>query len=167
MTQDFESWYAREHGRLVNSLYVVSGSQDAAAEATDEAFTRAAVRWRRVSKMESPTAWTYQVGLNVIRRMMRKHRREQDAARRAVGPHTLFVDPPHPEVWAAVRTLPERQRSAIVLRYVADLAEDDIATVLNVPRGTVASDLSRGRKALAALLADPNPIVLEATHDRH
>jgi DNA-directed RNA polymerase specialized sigma24 family protein len=59
-------------------------------------------------------------------------------------------------VWDVVRALPDRQRMAVVLRYVADLAEDDIAVAMGVTRGTVASTLAAARRSLAALLAEPD-----------
>jgi RNA polymerase sigma-70 factor (ECF subfamily) len=51
-------------------------------------------------------------------------------------------------VWAAVARLPEQERTLIALRYVADLPQAQIAEVLGIPPGTVASGLSRGRRRL-------------------
>ncbi len=59
-------------------------------------------------------------------------------------------------MWAAVAALPEKQQRAVVLRYVADLPEAAIAAALGVSRGTVASNLSDARRALAAALGDPD-----------
>ncbi len=59
-----------------------------------------------------------------------------------------------PEVWEAVRALPVRQRTAVVLRYVADLPEAAIAEAMGVRRGTVASNLADGRRSLARFLSD-------------
>ncbi len=81
------------------------------------------------------------------------------------GPRPGQVDD-HPlddEVWQAVRALPDRQRTAIVLRYVADLPEADIAEALHVSRGTVASNLSDARKALARFLDDDETQPAEST----
>ena len=69
--------------------------------------------------------------------------------------------PVFPEVWVAVRLLPTRQRVAIVLRYVADLGEDEIAATMGVTRGTVASTLADARHALALVLGpqtDPSEV---------
>jgi DNA-directed RNA polymerase specialized sigma24 family protein len=51
--------------------------------------------------------------------------------------------------------LPDRQRKAIVLRFVADLAEADIAVAMGATRGTVASTLAAARRRLAELLREP------------
>jgi len=55
---------------------------------------------------------------------------------------------------AAMRRLPAAQREAIALHYLADLPINEVATATGVPVGTVKARLSRGRAALAVLLAD-------------
>jgi RNA polymerase sigma factor (sigma-70 family) len=152
---DFEPWYRREHDRMVNSLYLISGSVDAARDATDEGFARAAQHWSRVRRMDSPAGWTFRVALNVLRREMRRRTREVDALRRRGSTEAFVERSPDPDLWRAVAALPDRQREAIVLRYVADLPEADIAIALGVARGTVASNLSRARESLAGTLGDP------------
>jgi RNA polymerase sigma factor (sigma-70 family) len=153
-TDGFEDWYRREHPKLVNSLFAATGSVDAAKEATDEAFARAAARWPRVRTMEYPAAWTYRVALNALRKSSRRRSREIALATRTASTDSLLPPVPHPEVWDAIRALPPQQRHAIVLRYVADLPEQEIATALGVTRGTVASTLSRARASLADSLAE-------------
>jgi RNA polymerase sigma-70 factor (sigma-E family) len=56
-------------------------------------------------------------------------------------------------LWQALRRLPTRQRTALVLRFYADATDADIATALDCRPGTVRSLLSRG---LAALRRDPS-----------
>jgi RNA polymerase sigma-70 factor (ECF subfamily) len=59
------------------------------------------------------------------------------------------LDPePASDVWAAVARLPEQDRLLIALRYVADLRQAEIADVLGIPPGTVASGLNRSRRRL-------------------
>lgn len=57
----------------------------------------------------------------------------------------------HEPLWTAVRTLPRAQRAVIVLRYVEDHTEAEIAELLGIARGTVKSHASR---ALAHLQRD-------------
>jgi RNA polymerase sigma factor (sigma-70 family) len=153
-TDGFEEWFLREHPKVVNSLFLVSGSVDAAKEAADEAFARAAARWPRVRAMDYPSAWTYRVALNALRKTLRRRARELELAASLAGAGTTELPIAYPEVWEAVRALPPQQRDAIVLRYVGDLPEVEVARVLGVRRGTVASTLSRARAALAIALSD-------------
>ncbi len=62
--EPFESWYAREHPRMVATLLLATGDLDLATEGVDEACTRALARWERVSAMGAPTGWAYSVALN-------------------------------------------------------------------------------------------------------
>jgi len=51
--------------------------------------------------------------------------------------------------WDAVRKLPERPRSVVTLYYAGDHPVAEVAEILGVPEGTVRSDLTRARAALA------------------
>ncbi|MDV2687085.1 sigma-70 family RNA polymerase sigma factor, partial [Alkalihalophilus lindianensis] len=44
--------------------------------------------------------------------------------------------------------LPEKYRSAIVLKYIEDLSLNEISEILNLPLGTVKTRIHRGREAL-------------------
>jgi RNA polymerase sigma-70 factor, ECF subfamily len=149
---DFETWYRREHPRLLGALTVAAGSPDVAADATAEAFVRAYERWDRVRDMASPGGWLYRVALNVVRRRARRLAFEHDVLRRSVP----VAEPPplvHPEVWDAVRALPRQQRVAIALRYVLDLPEAEVAAVMGVTRGSASATLTAARRRLADDLA--------------
>jgi RNA polymerase sigma factor (sigma-70 family) len=58
------------------------------------------------------------------------------------------------EVFLALRTLPHRQREALVLRYYLDLSEAEIAAAMGIARGTVKSTTSRTLAALAKKLGE-------------
>ena len=144
----FETWYLREHPKVVAALTWVAGDPDVAADATDEAFARAYADWRRVARMSSPGGWVYRVALNVLRRRMRRTAFE----RHAVTPPAAVAQVVDREIWTVVQQLPERQRVAVVLRYLLDLPEREVATAMGVSRGTVASALAAARQRLAAWL---------------
>jgi RNA polymerase sigma-70 factor (ECF subfamily) len=54
--------------------------------------------------------------------------------------------------WSAVRELPSRPRIVVSLYFGADRSTAEIASILDVPEGTVRSDLTRARQVLAAQL---------------
>lgn len=154
MEEDFDRWYEREHAQVLAVLTVLSGDVELAREATDEAFARALERWERVAAMTSPAAWVHTVGLNCLRRTRRRARLEGALIRRR-PPRSVTVDKePDPELWEAVRRLAPRQRLAVVLRFVGDLSEPEIAEVMRISRGTVASTLADARALLRTVLAD-------------
>lgn len=156
VSDGFEEWYPEAHGRVLATMLLVSGSLDAAAEATDEAFCRAFVKWRTVSETTSPVAWTIRVAINVTRRRARRAGLEARLLRRQ--PPADLVPAPAGEAWDAVKDLPERQRQVLVLRYVADLSEAEIARILGVSRSSISTSLTAARRNAAQLLCDPiNP----------
>jgi DNA-directed RNA polymerase specialized sigma24 family protein len=118
-------------------MILCTGVRTLAQEATDEAFTRALIKWEQVSGMTSPSAWVFSVARNHARRIARRASLEQTLLRRA----TVVVAVPGPagEIWEVVKALPERQRAVIVMRYVLDLPELAIANALGVRRGTVSA----------------------------
>ena len=62
------------------------------------------------------------------------------------------VDGPSPDAlafWDSVRRLPERHRTVMVLYYAGDRSVAEVASILSIPEGTVRSDLTRARAALA------------------
>jgi RNA polymerase sigma factor (sigma-70 family) len=149
----FDGWYRTEHARMLALLTVVAGDADMARDTTAEAFTRALERWDRVGAMDSPSAWTYRVGVNLLHRRRRRAAFEQRLLREAPEPTPpATVDP---DLWNAVRALPVRQRTAVALRYVCDLPVEEIAAVMGVAAGTVSATLTAARRRLAVDLREP------------
>jgi DNA-directed RNA polymerase specialized sigma24 family protein len=100
--------------------------------------------------MAAPGGWVQTVALNVLRRNLRRRR-----VLPWVRPALCEVDLPDAELWAAVRSLPHRQQTAVVLRYVHDLPEAEVALAMGIARGTVASTLSAARTRLGRTLRAP------------
>jgi RNA polymerase sigma-70 factor (ECF subfamily) len=146
----FEDWYRSEYRSIVHSLVLITGNADVAVDAASEACARALERWESVSAMMSPSGWAYTVGLNVAKRTLRRKRVEALLLGRSTGPPPVHDEAS--ELWDAVRRLPRRQRVAIVLHYVADLSQKDVASVMGVTEGTVAATLHTARKRLAGSL---------------
>ena len=99
-----------------------------------------------MSKMASPGGWTYRVALNELRRSLRGHGRDQSRAGATLAARVPETDP---DLWDLVRRLPERQRTAIALRYIADLPEQEVADAMGIRRSTAASTLTQARQRLA------------------
>ena len=107
---------------------------------------RAYERWRRVRVMERPQAWVFRVAFNHRKPDRRAvNARPVPTALVAAG-GTVVDEADRLDVRDALARLPERQRTAVVLRYYADLPLADIAEVMGVATGTVKSTLhSRAR----------------------
>jgi RNA polymerase sigma factor (sigma-70 family) len=142
----FDDFYRNEHSRVFGVVVALTGRADLAGDAADEAFARALARWSRVSKMASPGAWTAKVAINVVRRSIGRATRE----RALLGDQTPVDIAPatDPELWALVRALPPRQRTAVALRYVGDFTHADIARAMRIRPGTVGSTLDAAHRNL-------------------
>lgn len=148
---EFAEWYGVLWPRVLRAVTVSVGDRDLAEEATAEAFARALARWPRPAKFHSPASWLHKVALNEVRSRWRRARLERRVLERVAAEPTPPTDGPEPgddTLWTAVAALPDRARRMIALRYVLDLREAEIADLLGVTRGTVASTLSKARQQL-------------------
>lgn len=155
--RDFGEWYADAYPRLAAALALIAHDRELARDAAAEACARALERWNRVQAMASPDGWAYRVGVNGLRRLQRRaaiERRLLARVRTAVSTDPVEIDL---ALWDAVRALPERQREAIALRYVLDLEQHEVAEVMGVRPGTVASTLHAARAQLASVLVIADP----------
>lgn len=153
--EEFDAWYLREHPRVVSTVAAVTGRPGVAAEAADEAFTRACERWARVRAMASPGGWVTAVALNDARRRLRRSGHERRLLVWVAATAPAEAAPPawSPEVWEALAGLPPREREAVALRYVADLPVAEVASIMGIAPGTAASTLHSARARLARVLA--------------
>ncbi len=154
----FEQFYEGVRPRLVRSLAVFCGGDlDAAADAADEALVRALERWSRVRAMDSPEAWTFTVGRNLLRR---RYRRQSDERR-----HSASLVPRDARdfsggvddavtVWGAVAELSSTERETLALRYLLGLTEAEVAETVDRPAGTVSASLARVRRRLRIRLGE-------------
>lgn len=146
---EFTAFYEREADRIVRTVSLIVRDAALAEDAAAEAFARAWARWTQVRSHDRPAAWVMQVALNECRSRFRRRRVERRKAHAVARPdHTYDPEPRASEVWEAVESLPDRDRALIALRYIADLPQAEIAAVMGIPVGTVASGLNRGRRRL-------------------
>ena len=151
---DFEQFYRRTYPGLVAVAKVMAGGMNAPDDLVQDTMLRAFVHWPRVSHLDMPAGWCHRVLLNLCAKWYWRQRTEarwRDRQRRhepsSAAPTATVV-----AFCAAARKLPSRPRAAVVLHYVADRPVAEVAAILQVPEGTVRSDLSRARAVLAAEL---------------
>jgi RNA polymerase sigma-70 factor (sigma-E family) len=144
----------RVRPRLVGMLSLLCGDGDTAEELAQETLARVWLRWSRVRELDEPlaTAWTYRVGVNLANSWLRRRIAERRARARLDARATdAHLDPDPADavtIRRAVAALPRRQRTALVLRYYADLPVAEVAALMGCAPGTVKSLTS---KALTAL----------------
>lgn len=140
-----------------------------ALDATQNALIAVARGIRRFDGRSAFTTWLYRVAMNAaLDELRRRNRRPIPVETLPEGHAATATDQVDARIDldAALGSLPVDFRVAVVLRDLCDLDYAEIATVLDVPVGTVRSRISRGRDALAALVGNPRRDTRRPTEQR-
>lgn len=152
---EFATLYQARFGDLSAQLYAYLGDSSEAQDVVQEAFVRAWQRWDKIGEYDDPVAWVRRVAWNLA---TTRHRRlavvRKFISRSGPPEHQPEASPDRVALVAALRRIPEQQRRAMVMHYLADLSVADIAHDIGVAEGTVKSWLHRGRHELAKLLTE-------------
>ncbi len=151
---DFATFYRAHYRTLVGLGIVLCGDKGVAEELTQDAFIKVHDNWGRLSSYDDPVAWTRRVLANSATSRGRRLTTEAKLRVRLRwrrSPDVALPDSDQ-EMWNLVRALPPRQAQVLALRYWDDLANDEIARVLEIGTESVKTHLARGRAALRAQL---------------
>jgi RNA polymerase sigma-70 factor (sigma-E family) len=154
---DFEAFCFRENPRLIRMLTLFCGDAELARDLAQEALVRAWVHWRKVRKMDRPELWTKRVAINLATSHFRRRRTERiTQARISTGAMLEQLDDNSDRVAirAALLRLSERQRAAILLRYLEDLSVEQTADLMSCSVGTVKKLTARGLVGLRTWVRD-------------
>lgn len=140
--------FRREVGPIFSYLLVRCGSRSTAEDLTSETFAAAIKRFDAGCGDEVTPAWLRTVAK---RRLIDHWRSLASRDRSMVRLAGLAMTPPAPpsdpddDIDRALSSLPERQRAALVLRYMDDFSTSEVATALDVTYKAAESLLSRAR----------------------
>ncbi|GAA0572194.1 SigE family RNA polymerase sigma factor [Kribbella sandramycini] len=159
---DFTAFVLARSGRLVHFARMLCGDAALAEDLVQAALEKAYLRWERI-ELADPFAYVRQAVVNQhLSWARRRPWRERPSG--AAAELDLFIDTPPDDsgtidrrvsVGAALAALSRRERAVVVLRYVEDLTEKEVAAVLGVAVGTVKSANARalGKLRVAPELA--------------
>jgi RNA polymerase sigma factor (sigma-70 family) len=157
----FDALFDAHFDRAVRLAWLLApGDPGAAEDAAADAIARV---WRQWAKGAVDDFWPYLriAVVNQIRGRGRRvaigRRHEGALTQPTVGADFEIAVVDRAVLAAALRALPDRQRTAVVLRFYEDLSEGDCARIMRCSLGTVKSTTSRGLAALRVLM--------EANHD--
>ena len=148
----FDHFYAEHYREVARALALTLGDAELGGEAADEAMVRAYERWSTVRDYDSPAGWTYRVGLNWARSVLRRRRRRDRLPLYDPGV-TVMPELGEPAVIRALAALNDDQRAVVVCRFLLDWSVEETATALGVRPGTVQSRLHRAVRQLQARLS--------------
>jgi len=154
---DFETFVRENWSALMSMATAISPSRAEAEDLVQTALTNAYGRWARIRPDEA-LAYLRRSILNARVSRWRRHR----------GRETVFADPPDRHDRASdldqvdarevllplLRELPPGQRAVLVLRYLLDLPDAEIADTLRITPATVRSQAARALATLRAKSTD-------------
>ena len=134
----FRKVYETALPRLVRLAHLITGSNSVAEDVVHDVFVAAYRKWERI---DDPHAYLYRAVVNrsrsVLRRRVLESKHESNSS-------TTELPPELDEVWIALARIPAKRRTALVLRYYADLPVEAIAEIMGVRPATVRSLIHRG-----------------------
>jgi DNA-directed RNA polymerase specialized sigma24 family protein len=140
-----EAVYTAAYRELLRVAYVLTGSGAAAEDVVQDVFCRVGPR---IAELENPVAYLRVAVVNQCRSI---HRRVVRAPRLEVP--QPFLDGRLIELQDALRSLSGRQRTAIVMRYLCDLPDREIADLIGCREATVRTLIHRGLAELRAVIS--------------
>jgi len=143
------------------AVYSMGGDQSAAADVTQQVFVKLMTRISQFRGNSEFMTWLYRLVVNCCLDERRKQRRfvplaefgSTKTSRRHISQATTYARRELAgHVQAAIAELKPKLRWPILLKYLEGFSYEEIAAVLGCSKGTVASRLNRGHKALAKRL---------------
>lgn len=151
---EFDEFVVARSQALFRTAYLLVQDAGLAEDLVQTALTKAWFAWQRI---EDPEAYVRRVMATTATSWWRRRWVRETPAEQP-GLHTQAPADPHLEtlaeeqdLWNAIGHLPRRQRVVVVLRYIEDRTEGDVAGLLGCSVGTVKSQCA---KALAKLRLD-------------
>lgn len=147
----FAATVGQHYPGLVRRLTAVVGDHESALDLAQEAYLRAYRAWERFDGTDA-RAWLHTIGLRLAFN-------ERDRQRRWAGlfgrhaEAVSWLNPADADLYEALRGLRREQRAALLLNVVDGYTQAEVAAILGVAPGTVASWLSRAKAQLREVLS--------------
>jgi RNA polymerase sigma factor (sigma-70 family) len=147
-----------QYDRIYRTAWRWCGHRDDAEDIAQEVCVKIGQAIARFDGRSAFSSWVYRITLNAVRDWQRA------GARRGRHVHAYAeVSPTEAEaeqeaaatssqLWTAVRSLPEKQRDAVLLVYAEELSHAEAAAIMGIKEATVSFHVFEARKTLRGLL---------------
>ncbi|WP_101258423.1 SigE family RNA polymerase sigma factor [Streptomyces barkulensis] len=151
---EYRQYVADRWPRMLRTAYLLTGNHHDAEDLAQVALAKAYTGWERVQRAADPDAYVWRIMINAnadrLRRLkVREWLTDRFPERQSADRADRIVD--RSLLMEALGRLPARQRAVVVLRFLEDRSESEVAAVLGTGVGTVRSHTAR---ALARLRRD-------------
>ena len=153
----FSSLFEQHKNLVYKTAYLMLGEVHGAEDALQEVFLSV---HKSLSSFDARkgafTTWLYRITFNYC---LNDRRKQRHASLEDASP-MLAIDFPSTQLeeedllWQATRSLSEKQKAVVILRYYWELPYSEIAFILDVPLGTVKSRLDLALKSLRKILEE-------------
>ena len=145
-TSRMEELYAIHAQRAGRLAYFLVGDRDLAQDLVQEAFLKVFARWGNLREAQSFAAYLNRTIVNLAHKTHRRRRVERryldkQPSLEAMAPQRDYETAD--ELWQQLQLLPQRQRTAIVLRYYEDLTDHQAAEAMGCSQTAIASLVQR------------------------
>ncbi len=183
-TEAFGQLYDLYYQPILRFFLYRTADEDLAKDLTSETFYQALKSvWRFKWQGKPFSAWLYRIGHNQLMLYLRKNKHycrltceeapdliakldeRQDIVMLADEDEKSRLAE-YSEVREAIKQLPSRQQTIIILRYFAKKQIKEISDIMRVPEGTIKSHIHRATKRLERILQDKkiSPVLVENTN---
>ncbi|HEX7172894.1 MAG TPA: RNA polymerase sigma factor [Candidatus Limnocylindria bacterium] len=144
-----------DHARELHRFLVGSVGPIEAEDCLQETFMSALRAYPRLRHADNLRAWLYTIAqrkaTDAVRRRARRPARDLDGLDPVAPP---VAGPTDDALWQRVGGLPPKQRTAVVQRFVLDLAYADIATRMRITEEAARQNVSAGLRRLRREVSD-------------
>lgn len=155
VADELDEFVSLHYQRLVGLLVLRLKSRVSAEDVAHESLLKLVKHWDRVRLMDNPWAWLATVAINQSRSRWRRSAMADRVERRLVASGEAVADSEGlADLLSVIGRLPDRQRTALLLRHHARLSVRETAEAMGCAEGTVKSLTNRAIERLRSELAE-------------
>jgi RNA polymerase sigma-70 factor (sigma-E family) len=143
----FEEYVSARGVALIRFARLMTGDEHRAEDLVQDVLAKAYAGWRRIGALDQPDFYVRRMLVNANtswwRRAVNREVAVAEPSGTGVVADSAAESAERDAVWRAVRQLPPRQRTVIVLRYYEDCDDATIAELMNCSPGTVRTHAKR------------------------
>ena len=148
----FGQLYREQWWQMLRTARALVDDNETAEDVVQDAFTAVYAHWGRLRDQGAARQYLRISVVNASRSILRRRRVARIGAMRLRAERGMPLDGVQeglfPDVLALLAGLPRRQREVLVLRFIDDLSDREIAATTGLAEGNVRSAASRGMAAL-------------------
>lgn len=158
---DFDAYVRARQDMFVRFGYMLAGNRADGEDLAQVALAKLYLKWDTIREAAAMDAWVRTVMVNEHTSWWRRAWKKRESSSDDIGRISDQVSAASlgtsfdPDLWAAVMTLPDRQRITVVLRVYEDLTEAQTAEILGCSVGTVKSNFHRALATLRTRMEVP------------